>query len=113
MIRLPEEHWSDPEVLADWVELKSSQNVACRFLDGCSLASLWFIGFQERFAQDLKRLGERLEWKRVDEGLALNVNFSKQDRSDVPVEIQERIAELNREDVRLYQEAARLWDYPL
>ena len=100
-----------PPSLSDWVRLPANLNVATRFLLGCPLDKLWFVGFQERFVEDLSRLARALNWKPVDESHAVHVNADRKRRSEVPQEIYQQIAALNEEDIRMYNQAARLWNF--
>jgi len=100
-----------PPSLTDWLREPDSLNVATRFLLGRPLDKLSFVGFQERFVEDLRRLARTLNWKPIDESLAVNVNADRKRRSEVPQEICQQIWALNEEDIRMYNQAARLWNF--
>jgi hypothetical protein len=77
--------------------------VTTRFLGDPRGRGLTFIGLQERFDEDLERLGELLEWPAVSARRS-NVNESSAyaDRS-VADDTRDRIARLNPADMGLYE----------
>ena len=101
----------EPPTLEDWIELPGSRNRMCRYLEGCPLERLWFVGFQERFADDVRVLASRLRWNAVDPGLMINANPRRKNQVEISPAIERRIEELNVDDFRLYRRAAALWGF--
>jgi hypothetical protein len=77
--------------------------VTRRFLGDPTGRGLAFIGIQERFDDDLNRLGSMLGWPPVQAPRA-NVNESAQYAArSVPEEIRAELARLNPADMSLYE----------
>lgn len=84
-------------------------------LEGISLDKLFFIGFQETFGEDVEKLAKLLDWKNPVPDVRLNtgLDFDSYRTAPTPLEsvtgeMKEQIAILNREDIRLYEEARSL-----
>jgi hypothetical protein len=93
----------------------SIPNKMTKCLKGISLDELFFIGFQETFEDDVKKLAELLGWKKPVPDVRLNtgLDFDSYRTAPTPLEsitreMKEQIAILNREDIRLFEEARSL-----
>lgn len=101
--------------LLEFARLESMRNVLAHvFLRDCRLPDFAFVGIQEHFASDLRRLGALLGWPADLPLLQENRNeqagyqpdhLSDSDRAE--------IAALNAADLALYEQALRLRAIPL
>lgn len=82
-----------------------NRNRITDFLDGMDLEQFRFVGLMEHYQEDLDDLGQLLGW---DTNLtALHENRTGQKR-EVHEELRAMIADLNRDDVNLYEQALAL-----
>jgi hypothetical protein len=79
-----------------------------KFLQGISLTDLFFVGITEHYLEDLKILGRLLSWRDVESAYFQNNKKYPVYGAGVSREEREEIAELNKKDVELYQEAVLL-----
>lgn len=96
------------EALMDYIRLGSSRDRMSRFLDGAVLKDLFFVGIMEHFDEDLRQLGARLGWGKVE---PVHVNSNKAFRAQFPPvggEVRKIIRDLNERDQALYEEGLRL-----
>ncbi|MCF6171090.1 MAG: sulfotransferase family protein [Bacteroidales bacterium] len=101
--------------LIEFARLDSVRNVISRFVDGLSLDDFFFIGHVESFQTDLNLLANKLQWP---SGLPV-VHVNKRDKltsnqiaktkyEGVSNSIRNEIWELNREDVKVYEQSLEL-----
>lgn len=86
-------------------------NVMTRFL-GTDLNKFWFIGFQEKFDESLKKLLEMLGVKAdvwYDKWSPNRFINSAKEHIDVTDEQMKVIRACNKEDMKLYEKALELW----
>jgi len=95
------------ESLETYVKKEENRNVMAKFLSGTDVDELFFVGVQEHYAEDLARLGNRLGWPAV-EAVHLNKYTAKeQGGNDDDPATRRMIAELNQDDVALYEKALK------
>lgn len=97
------------ETLLEYAALAETQNRMSKFLAGIELDRLDFIGFQDRYEEDLTRLAELFDWSEVA-SFSLNVGTQGDPRKpyDLTPTERERILEWNAADVELYRKARQL-----
>lgn len=96
------------EDLLTYASKEENRNRMHDFLAGIDLESLFFIGRQEKFTEDIKRLGLLLGWPMIEVP-----QLNKKIRSDASMKqydtsIRHELASLNQLDVMLYQKALAL-----
>jgi hypothetical protein len=93
------------KTIQEFVLLDENQNVMSKFLKGADLKSFQFVGLQNNFESELKRLQNTMNWKTI-QNIEHNVtgNMSKQ----VNPEIIELIKTNNKQDIELYELALTL-----
>lgn len=93
--------------LEEWIECIEHQNIICSYT-GEDIDRYQFIGFQETWLNDMKRL-EKL----MDANLDLSQKIRRMNKTKkkdfVNDEIKERIIELNQKDIKFYNEAKKKW----
>jgi len=97
--------------LEEFVERPLRRNVMAHYLEGFSLESLYFFGFQESFANDLSVLEAQLGWQLSDRVLNIRINDNRKAKSKypaIPESLRKRIRSLNSKDVELYERAKEL-----
>jgi hypothetical protein len=111
----PKRQQEDPSrkmpTLQEFIERPMRQNVMARFLEGIELEDLYFLGFQESFTSGLEQLAGKMEWRIDEADRKRRVNDNSKARSRYPqpeTAIIERIEELNKQDIDLYNRALEL-----
>lgn len=89
--------------LEDYAREEANQNIQSRVLTDMDLSRMGFVGVTERFDESLAMLG--LQQHQLPK--ARNRNKKK---PEVDPELKRLIAELNAEDMALYEEAVRLFE---
>lgn len=89
------------ESLLEYASLPENRNRMSWFLEGTTLDSFLFIGFQENFSEDLSVLAQRLGWSGIK---VPRLNERKAERIIDP-DLFEEICSLNDADMALYREA--------
>lgn len=85
------------------------RNLMSQFLEGISLDELFFIGITEHFAEDVQDLALLLDWKKQVQPVYRNVNTSYKAQFEAPnQDVRDEIAQLNQQDIALYQKALQL-----
>ena len=92
------------ESLLEYARRPENQNVMSKFLTGIDLEQLFFVGFLERFEDDVQTLGQLLDWSTVE---VPKLNQGQQ-QPDVSEDIRAKLTELNGEDMALYEAAQQL-----
>lgn len=93
------------EDLLTYASSERTRNSMSKFLEGISLEDIFFIGFQESYEEDLRKLGKLLNWPEVYL-TQLNVSNKRANKVlDITPEVRQELLELNAEDVALYQQA--------
>ncbi len=92
--------------LIEYARAEVNRNRQSKFLAGRDLDTFDFVGVQEYFNDEVKRLSSTLNWKSVPE--ILYHNKTSGDAHQIPDEVLFEIRELNMEDVKLYDEAIQL-----
>lgn len=93
------------ESLIEYASKEDTRNLMSRFTKGSGLKDFYFIGITEYFDEDVRILAECLNWKHFD---IPRVNDNSEFKSNLPVATdadKKLIAELNREDIALYEQA--------
>lgn len=90
--------------LMEYARAKNNCNRMSRFLNGISLTQLAFVGIVEHYHEDLAELSRLLNWPHAPEYKYNTTGTSYHLTADERAEI----AELNREDMALYQTALEL-----
>ncbi len=87
----------------------------CHYLEGISPEEIDFIGFQERFSEDIQVLAALLGWASIPVLPRLNIFEPQQGQVHYPTPpdtistaIREEIARINACDMQLYHDALRL-----
>lgn len=93
----------------------SVPNKMSKCLRGISLEELFFFGFQESFDEDVRILAKKLEWSEEIPDIRLNTansydshEIAPTKKSDIDQSIRDEIAWINKDDIRLYEEAKKL-----
>lgn len=93
----------------------SVPNKMSKCLRGISLEELFFFGFQESFDEDVRTLAKKLDWSEEIPNIRLNTGNSYDSyetaptkKSDIDQSIMDEIAWINRDDIKLYEEAKKL-----
>ena len=88
--------------LLEFAAMEAEQNRISRFLGDIKPEELYFVGILEYFEEDLEHLSKRLNWKSY---ATANVNKTKNKSHNISEEVIEKIRELNRKDMDLYEKA--------
>ncbi|HPK09415.1 MAG TPA: sulfotransferase family 2 domain-containing protein [Saprospiraceae bacterium] len=88
--------------LIEYASLEMNRNRMSKFLAGLQLEDFDFIGIVENYEDDLILLSELMGWQATKK---FTVNKTGSTKKQVPDELQSLIAELNRDDMQLYQQA--------
>lgn len=93
----------------------SVPNKMSKCIKGISLEDLFFFGFQESFYEDVRILAKKLEWSKEIPDIHLNTANSYDayetaptKKSDIDQSMRDEIAWINRDDIKLYEEAKKL-----
>jgi len=93
------------ESLETYARMEENRNVMSKFLSGIDVDDLYFVGIQEHYAEDLEQLGKRLGWPAVEVVHLNKYELNEQDLKQDKTEIRRLIAELNQDDIALYEKA--------
>jgi hypothetical protein len=99
--------WDSQMPFGDYAQIPLMQNPITRlYLRGLTLKEIYFVGLQERFAEDLRALQTRLGWPLV-EPIAVNINRHPTYQDEVAAIQRDRalirlVEDLNRDDLDLY-----------
>lgn len=91
------------ESLETYARMDENRNVMTKFLSGIKLEDLYFVGVQEHYAEDLEQLGKRLGWPAVEVVHLNKYELKEQDLKQDKTEIRRLVAELNQDDIALYE----------
>jgi hypothetical protein len=99
--------------LIDYANIDVVQNRMHRYLEGMDLKDLFFCGFTETSAEDLKRLAELLDWPYIPKVERVNDGSDYKNNPDcttkeVTREMRKKIRDLNKLDMKLYDRAREL-----
>lgn len=97
-----------PKTLMEYARKPGRQDRMSKFLHGISLSDLFFVGITEHYLEDLKILGRLLNWRDVESVYCSNSKEYPVYGAGVTRQEREEIAELNKKDMELYQEAILL-----
>jgi hypothetical protein len=89
--------------LEEFVREEKNQNIQSRVLTGLDLPKMGFVGVTERFDESLTMLG-------LQQHLPDKPRNRNKKKPVVDPDLKQLIAELNAEDVAVYQEALRLFE---
>ncbi len=98
------------ETLLEYARLPENRNVMSRYLAGITLTDLFFIGFLDRYAADLNRLGALLDWPKLAPVRLNEAAGPTLEKTTVSPRTARRLRKLNKEDHRLYVAARALKD---
>lgn len=98
------------ESLATYARLPENQNVMSLFLEEAALEDFFFIGFQETFAADVRRLAALLDWPPF--GIENLNGRTAPGYPKISQALREEIGRLNAKDVQLYERAVQLTEQP-
>ena len=97
------------ESLAVYASQPDVRNKVSQFLAGSRLGTFTFIGFLESLQRDVERMAQLLGWQHVTLSHEKNSqSFKKKGQAEVEPELMDKIARLNRKDIRLYKKAKAL-----
>lgn len=86
--------------LEEFVSAEDNQNVMSKFLEGAPLDEFRFIGIQDDYANELKRLETVMHWKHVDNQFH---NVTGRKMSVINDEVIKLIRDVNSRDVALFE----------
>jgi hypothetical protein len=89
--------------LEEYAREEHNQNIQSRVLKGMDLEQMGFIGVTERFDESLAMLG-------LQEHVLPKPRNRNKKKAEVDPALRQVIAELNAEDVALYEEAVRIFE---
>lgn len=94
--------------LEEFIHIPKNRNRMSTFLEGLTLADLFFLGLMETYDRDLEALGQKLGWNKLPR-IHTNINptFKKEPRHVSPA-MRKEIESLNELDIALYQNALLL-----
>ncbi|WP_367387951.1 hypothetical protein [Lewinella sp. LCG006] len=98
------------ETLMEYASLPECQNVMTRFTAGAEVEDFFFIGLQERFAEDVHLLGKQLSWDSV---VVPHENVSTTQQQALSKEELSLLREWNAADIRLYVKALEWRQLPV
>lgn len=98
------------ETLLEYAALPECQNRMAAFTEGASIEDFFFIGFLERFSEDVSQLGKQLNWSNFTVPRKNVITAKKQSLSQ---QEQNLLMEWNEQDIRLYVKALRLRQLPV
>jgi hypothetical protein len=104
----PEKHRIG-EPLELYITRPETQNKMYRSLEGMNLSDAFFIGFLENFDEDLRRLGEKLNWPEIPYFHEKNSKTYDKPKPVVSEALKKEIMRLNSKDVKLYRQAIKLY----
>ena len=88
------------EPIEVYIKQKETRNRMSFFLKGIRLKDLFFVGFLERFNEDLERLAKALGWKEVPVYHEKNSqNFSAANTDAIDEKLKKQIIKLNKKDL--------------
>jgi hypothetical protein len=94
------------EPIEEYIQHEQTRNKMAFFLEGIRLKDLFFIGFLERFNEDLELLAKALEWPESPIFHEKNsTNFSAANKEVISEKLKKQIMKLNKRDLRLYNRA--------
>lgn len=91
--------------LIEFARSDKNRNRITTFLSGVALKDFDFVGIKEKLEEDIEDLAYLLEWDKYE---IFHHNINSPHKKEVDKALKEEIAELNRDDVDLYEEALRL-----
>ena len=91
--------------LKEFAQQEENQNVMSRFLAGADLQSFRFIGIQDYFEEDLQRLSKIMAWPAIKNRVHNATQLEKPQITEADYQL---VAEANKKDLVLYQEALEL-----
>lgn len=89
--------------LEEYAREEQNQNIQSRVLNGMNLDEMGFVGVTERFDESLAMLG-------LSEHVLPKARNRNKKKPEVEPELRQLIAELNAEDVKLYEDAVRIFE---
>lgn len=89
--------------LEEYARDEKNQNIQHRVLTGMDLSKMGFVGVTERFDDSLNMLG-------LSQHVLPKPRNRNKTKAEVDPELKKLIAELNAEDMALYEEAVRLFE---
>lgn len=97
--------------LIEYARAEINRNRQAKFLAGRNAETFDFIGIQEYFDDEIKRLAAVLEWKSLPK--SLHHNKTSMEAAVIPEEVLQEIRALNMEDMKLYEEALRMREHKI
>lgn len=101
--------------LMEYVRHPRKDNKIAKFLEGMELKDFYFIGLLEKLEEDVAELSKMMGWKKKVRTFHTNDNTDYKNNNELPTRYHEitnsmrqEIAEINREDVELYEEVKRI-----
>jgi hypothetical protein len=101
--------------LLEYANHPRKDNKMVKFLDGMNLEDFYFIGLLEQLEEDIKELSSIMGWKAKVRTFHTNDNTDyklnndcKTQYHEIDDKMRQEIAEINREDVELYNEVRKL-----
>lgn len=94
-----------------FIRRSTRRNIICKYLEGMPLNDFFFVGFQDQFDTDIRKLGQKLGWQLNAEHLALRINDNTKARQSAPSLSEELILKIrayNEKDLALYEKAKQL-----
>ncbi len=92
------------KTLKEYASTEANRNRISKFLKGTTAEDLFFIGFMDHYAEDLKDLARLLKWKDYP---VLKQNVTGQ-KPEVDEDTMQFIRQLNEEDYSIYNRALQL-----
>lgn len=94
------------KTLLEYAALERNRNRQTKFLEGIEISDLAFIGFTERYEDDVQELGNILKWSNT---VSVNHNATgSMYKTRVDEDIRREIARLNSADIDLYERAKKM-----
>ena len=90
--------------LLEYAAAEANRNRISKFLDGIDVRELFFVGSTAYYEEDLKCLGDRLQW---DHFSVLKHNITER-KPEVDADTLSKIKELNSIDYEIYHEAMKI-----
>lgn len=75
-----------------------------------NLSKIDFIGIQENFDESLAMLSYQNNWKMMEKVPFTNKTKKRSRKEDIPKDVIKKIIEINEDDIRLYNEALKIYD---